>query len=305
MKISNGLIISIAAHLLLIVLVALNINFSNPEVRKTGPIKKINATAVNKKNVDELVKKIKKKDSDKKKKEVERLRKLKQQEEDIRKKRIEEENKVKQAKKRQADAERKRKVEEKKAADAKKKRITDEKARKKKVEEDRKKKLEADKKAKADAERKRKLKLAEEKKKREEEAKKKRIAEEKAAQEALEREMDMQMEADQAELDAAIRQQVLSEIERYNYIIQSKIKRNWIEPESKGECVFQIRLAPGGLIIGIAVISGDSLHCESGRRAINKSEPLPVPSDPKVFAEFKVRTFRLENKDENKENDDN
>jgi colicin import membrane protein len=295
MKFNSGLIISIAAHLLLIVLVALNYNFSKIEVKQSGPVQKINATAVNKKNVDDLVKKIKQKESDKKKKEVERLRKLKQQEEHIRKKRIEEENKVKQAKKKQAEAERKRKVEEKKAADAKKKRIADDKARKKKQEEDRKKKIEADKKAKAEAERKRKQKEAEEKKRKEEEAERKRIAEEKAAQEALEREMEAQMQAEQEEIAAAKQQFVMSEVDKYNTLIFQQIKRNWIAPEQKGKCSFRIRIASGGLILGITVVDGDSMHCESGQRAINKAEPLPMSKDPEVFAVLKNRYFLLEN----------
>jgi len=302
MKLERAIIISLLAHVAIVALLAFNFQFSKVDLsqnKQSSPTKQINATSVNSKNVEKLVKKLKQKDIDKKNKEIERLRKLKSEEERSRKRRIEEENKAAEAKKKQADSERKRKLEEKKAADAKKKRIADDKARKKKIAEDKRKKEEADKKAKAEAERKRKKKEADDKKKREEAARKKKEAEEKAAQEALEREMDQQMADEAAALAEANHQQVLTEVDKYNLLIRNKIKRNWIAPEQKGSCIFRIGIAPGGLITGITVLSGDSQHCDSGRRAINKSEPLPVSSDPDVFAVLKVRTFELENKSDN------
>ena len=175
-----------------------------------------------------------------------------------------------------------------------KKRIADEKSRKKKIAADKKvaenKKIEAEKKRKAEAERKRKKKIAEEKRKKEQ-AIKKKLAEEKAAQEAMENDMLRQMDEEAEALNVAKQQQVMSEVDKFVSLIQGKIKRNWIEPENQGYCIFSVTLAPGGLVIGVSVIQGDNLHCESGQRAIYKSEPLPVSNDPDVFAE--LRSIRL------------
>jgi len=304
MKLSKAIILSVVGHVIVIGLLLFNYQFSKVEVKQTKPGKQINAQAVSKKNVDQLVNKLKQKEIDKKNKEIERLRKLKQQEENIRKKRIEEENRVKKAKQQQADAERKREQEEKKAADAKKRRVADEKARKEKIALE-KKKAEVEKKRKEEAERKRKKKDAEEKekKRKEEAARKKKLAEEKAAQEAFEKELERQMAEETEALNAAKQQFVLTEVDKFNLLIRNKIKRNWIAPEQKGSCVFRINIAPGGLIIGINVLSGDTQHCDSGRRAIRKSEPLPVSTDPDIFAVLKVRTFELENKTEKEEYD--
>jgi len=296
MKLNKAIIISLVVHILMIALLAFNFQFSKVEIKQSKAPRQINATAVNSKNIERLVKKIKQKDIDKKNKELDRLRKLKKEEEKVRKKRIEEENKVKKAKQRQADAERKTKQEEKKTADAKKKRVADEKARKKKVAVEKKKKAEAERKrkakAKAEAERKRKKKEDAEKK-RKEAARKKKLAEEKAAQEALEKEMEQQMADEIAAINEVKQQQILSEVDKYVSLITGQIKRNWIKPEQLGYCIFRVRLAPGGLVIGVSVVQGDTQHCDSGQRAIYKAEPLPVSKDPDVFAELKLIKLTL------------
>ena len=294
MKLSTAIVVSLVAHILMIALLAFNFQFSKVEIKQTKAPKQMNATAVNADNVRKHIKKIKQKDIDKKNKEIERLRELKREEEKVRKKRIEEEQKVKKAKQRQKEAEQKRKQEEKKAADAKKKRIADEKARKKKIAADKKK---AEQKKKEEAERKRKQKIAEEKK-RKEDARKKKLAEEKAAQEALEKELEQQMAEEAAALNEVQQQYILTEADKYKLLIENKIHRHFIEPEQPGHCDFRIKIAPGGLIIGINVVGGDSLYCDTGRRAINKAEPLPMSTDPEVYAVLKELFFRLKNKEQ-------
>ncbi|WP_196141039.1 cell envelope integrity protein TolA [Aliikangiella sp. G2MR2-5] len=288
MNLKKAIIISIAAHIILLALLVANFQFSKIEVKPSGqPQPKINATAVNSKRVEQLVEKLKKERLDKSRKEKQRLEDLKKAEEAAKKRRIEEEKKAADARKKKEDAERKRKAEEKKTADLKKKRIKEEEEKKKKAEAERKKKAEAEKKRKAEEERKRKAK--------EEAERKRKEAEEKARQEALEKEMQAAMEAEAAELAAAHQQQVMSEVDKYNLLIEGKIKRNWFKPENPGDCTFRIRLAPGGLVIDIQVLGGDTAYCESGRRAILRAEPLPVSNDPDVFEVLKVRTFKLEN----------
>ncbi|MGB0495053.1 MAG: cell envelope integrity protein TolA [Kangiellaceae bacterium] len=184
----------------------------------------------------------------------------------------------------------KEKRKKKKAADDKKKRIADEKAKKEKVALEKKRKEE--KARAAEAERKRKEKIEADRKKKLEEERKRKEAE---AQAAMEREMELQMAAETEALNAAHRAQVMTEVDKYRLLIENKIQRNWIEPENKGFCNFRMKLAPGGLVLSVTSVSGDQLHCETGQRAIYKAEPLPVSSDPDVFAELKDSYFQLKN----------
>ncbi|MDH5433165.1 MAG: cell envelope integrity protein TolA [Gammaproteobacteria bacterium] len=137
---------------------------------------------------------------------------------------------------------------------------------------------------------------AERKKKEAEETKKRKEAEEKAAKEALEQEMLAQMEADVAELANARENQILTEIDKYKNLIDGKIKRNWIAPEIRGFCIFRLKLAPGGLLLTVEEVEGDSAHCESGQRAIYKSEPLPVPKEPDIFEQVRNIKLTLDNR---------
>ncbi len=284
MKLNKTIIISLVAHIILIALLAFNYHFSKVEVKQNKSIRSLKASMV---SSDSLVKKANKN----KNKKTEQLRKIKQQQDKKRKK----------EKQRKDEKDKKRKLKEKKQLEDKKKKKAKEKARKKKISAE---KLKREKKKKK--EKKRKSELAKKKKaleKKKEREKQKKLAEEKAAQQKLEKELQRQILEEKAMLNAAQEQYVLTEADKYNLLIRNKIKRNWIAPEQKGSCVFKIKIAPGGLIMGIDVISGNSQHCDSGRRAINKSEPLPMSSDPDVFAVLKTRTFELENKTEKQEYD--
>ena len=285
MKLSKSITISIIAHVLLIVLLALNFHFSKIKPKSSGPVRQMNATAVNAASVKSLLKNIKQKDINKKNKEIERLRKIQKQKDSERKKKLENQKKAEEKKRKKQAAEVIRKENEKKkkkAADDKKKRIADEKARKKKIASEKRKKEKQRKAAEAEKKRKAKEKAAADKKRKE--------AEEKAA---IEREMEMQMAAEAEALNAAHMQQVMTEVDKYRLLIENKIQRNWIAPENKGFCNFRMKLAPGGLVLNVTSVSGDQLHCETGQRAIYKSEPLPVSNDPDVFAELRDMYFQL------------
>jgi len=113
--------------------------------------------------------------------------------------------------------------------------------------------------------------------------------------------MEAQMDAEAAELDAAHQQQILSEVDIFNTRIQSKISNNWFKPEAKGYCDIRIKISQGGLVLNIEVIAGAATHCESGKRAIMRAEPLPMSKDPDAFAALKTRTFRLHNEKDDEE----
>jgi len=292
MKLSTAILISLVAHAALVALLMANFQFSPVEIKQSGtPQPQINAKAINSKRVEQLVSKLKQERLSKKREQEKRLQALKQAEEKARRKRLEEEKKAEDARKRRKKAEQTRIAEEEKVANLKKKRIKDEKARKKKAEAEKKRKAEADRKKKAEAEKRRKAKAEAERKR--------KAAEEKARMEAMEREMQAQMDAEAAELNAAHRQQVLNEVDKYVTLIRGKIYRNWIEPEHAGYCIYKLQVSPGGLVIGLSVVEGDPMHCESGQRAIYKSEPLPVSKDPDVFAELKSINLTLGEKKTN------
>lgn len=297
MKLNKAIVISIVAHLFLIALLAFNFHFSKIKPKASNNHRQMNATAVNAASVKNLLKNIKQKDIDKKNREIERLRKTRLKKEDERKKKLEQEKKAEDKKRRKIQAEDEKKNKKKIAADNKKKRIADEKAHNKKIALEKKKKEEKRKAAEAEKKRKAKEKAEAEKKRKKklEDERKRKEAEEQAA---MEREMDLQMAAETEELNAAHRQQVMTEVDKYRLLIENKIQRNWIEPEGKGFCNFRMKLAPGGLVLNVISVSGDQLHCETGQRAVYKSEPLPVSSDPDVFAELKDSYFQLKNSDD-------
>lgn len=296
MKFNHAILLSFIVHIGLVGLFVFSYQFSKIEQKQSAaPQSKINAKAINSKRVDQLVKKLKREQLDKKKNEVKRLNQLKKAEQASKRNRKEEERKADKARKQRKAAEKKRKLEEKKAADLKKKRLIEEKSRKKKAAEEKKKKAEQARKRKAE-EKRRKEKEAEKKRKAKAEAeRKKKAAEEKARQEAVEREMQAQMDAEAAELLEAYHQQVMSEVSKYAALIKGKIYRNWINPERTGSCLFKVKVSQGGLVIGVTVLEGNTQHCESGQRAIYKSEPLPVSKDPDVFAKLKSINLTLKN----------
>lgn len=299
MKLNTAILLSVIVHLGLMALLISNFQWSKPEIKQSGtPQPKINATAVNSKRVEQLVKKLKNERLTKKRQEQKRLDDLKKAEDDAKRRRIAEEKKAEEARKSRAQAEQRRKAEEKKAADLKKKREKEEVERKKKAEAEKRRKEEAERKRKADAEKRRKEEAERKRKAKEEAERKRKEAEEKARQEALEREMEAQMAAEAAELAAAHKQMVMSEVDKYVALIKGKITRNWIEPEKMGYCIFRISMAPGGLILSVSAVEGDPQHCDSGQRAIYKSEPLPVSNDPDVFAELKSIRLTLDNRSE-------
>lgn len=302
MKFTHAIIISFVVHLVLIGLLVFNFSFSKVEHKQSmsnNPKPKIMARAVNTKNVDSLVKKLKQQQVNDKRKQQQRLNELKKAEQEAKRKRKREEEKAANALKKRKQAEKQRIKEEKRAAALKKKRLKEEQERKKKAEAEKQRKIEAEHKRKQ-AEKQRKLeeeRKRKEKKRKEKERKRKEAAE-KARQEALQREMELQMQAETAALADAHQQQVMTEVDKFVALIRGKIERNWIEPEGEGYCVFKIKLSPGGLVLDVTATSGDTQHCTSGERAISKSEPLPVSKDPDVFELLKSINLTLDNRQE-------
>ncbi len=82
-------------------------------------------------------------------------------------------------------------------------------------------------------------------------------------------------------------------------LIRQKIEQNWNRPstvQGKLACTIRVNLIPGGdvMLVGVEKSSGNKIFDASAERAVHKSSPLPVPTDPQVFEKFRNFTFVFE-----------
>lgn len=87
-------------------------------------------------------------------------------------------------------------------------------------------------------------------------------------------------------------------VANYRDAIVSKIYGNWQPPtNSDGKSLrVTLKLSPTGAVLSTGIF-GDDPFSKSLREAINKSSPLPVPSDPELFQKsFASLTIKFEGK---------
>lgn len=132
---------------------------------------------------------------------------------------------------------------------------------------------------------------------------KKDVAKEKAAarakREKEKRELDayvaQRVQAEQArvraEVDAATRVQV----ERYQDMIRSKIRRKMrpLDVPETAEAEFKVTVLPDGTVMDVVLLksSGYKFYDDAAERAIHLAEPLPLPADAvlqKMFRELRL-----------------
>ena len=160
-------------------------------------------------------------------------------------------------------------------------------AKKKQAALDKKKRVAAEEKLKVDQENKR---IADAVIKRKADAEIKRKADlERRRKDKLEQELEAQM---QAEENTAREQIILTELQKYVALIKNKISRNWIISNQSGKCILEVKLASGGLVIGVREVGGEAAICRSAKAAVYKADPLPVSNDPAIFN--RMRTLRLD-----------
>jgi len=301
-------------HIIIATLLLMNVNFSFIKAPPKNQAPIINATIVNQKLFDDLAqRKNEKKQAEKKKIEEEKQRIQQEKQKAEEQRREKEEQRVqaqKEAERISAEkvlAEKKLKAQQKakkakKIADDKRKQQQAEQARK--IADEKRKQQQAEQ-ARKIADEKRKQQQAEQARKIAEEKRQKieaaaKVAKAKAEQEKerLRRaELDKQMDAQfEDAFSSAQSSKQLSEIARYQALIQNKISRNWqVEPSMKGKsCTLAIRLAPDGLVISVTRSSGDIKLCESAKRAALKATTLPIPKDPDISAQFRDFDIKLE-----------
>ena len=275
---SSG-VLSLILHIVIGALLIISFDFTpKPKSQVRKDVNVVQAVAVDKKQVELELARIKKVEEGKHKKEKKRLDDL--------------EKKAK-------NLEKKRKEEEKKLADTKKKKVAEEKKRK--VEQARVAKLEKQKKELED-----KRKLEEKKIKETEEKVAKLKAEEKALKEKEEEAKNLKAEEDETirrekELADAVAAEETAEQAEEDQVLSSRIESNITRSIERKfntaglanglECVLRVRLVPGGEVIDVSIesSSGDDIFDRRAVIATQKASPLPIPDDIATFERLGLR----------------
>lgn len=276
---------AIVFHATVIIALMVSFTFTGNEtvtLNKGKKIESIEAVAVDEKDIQKELDRIKQ--AERRKLEA---KKRKQREAAEKKQRAAE---AKKRKEREA-AEKKRQ-----AAEARKRKER-EAAEKKQREAEEKKRLAAIAAQKQEAERKRKEeeRLAELERKKREEADAKARQAEIARQEA---DMKAQREEDERQAQAQ-RQANQAKVDKYRALIKNEVTRKWrLPPGSSNElvCVVGVRLIPSGEVIDVKIIesSGDPNFDRSVEAAIKRAAPLQVPPvESGLFEEFRQFNFKF------------
>ena len=80
--------------------------------------------------------------------------------------------------------------------------------------------------------------------------------------------------------------------------VQQRIHDNWVRPVGSSEtkrCLIYLKVSPNGIVESAEFKEpcGDTAFEESVRTAIQRSSPLPLPSDPAVFQRNMVLNFQV------------
>ena len=133
---------------------------------------------------------------------------------------------------------------------------------------------------------------------------KRKLEKQQTAQEAEANKLaqDKQAIADRLAKQAASAQ--AGEVDKYKRMIQDRIRRNIVEPpnlQGNPEVEFDVRLLPGGDVMEGTVrlkrSSGNPAYDQAVERAILKSSPLPLPSDPSIFSMFRELNLKIRPKE--------
>ena len=281
--------LAVIMHLAIIMLMIFGLDWLNPpEPQKpTGRI--VQAQLVDTQELARLEAKKKQRELEQKQKaeaqrrEIERKKQaeLKRQQE----KKKAAEKKRREEKQRKAEAEKKRKLALQKKQQEKQKKLELE--RKRKIEEKKRKE-----KARKAAEAKKKAELA----KKKEAERKKALAEKKRKAEEAKRKVEQK--AREAELEAQwAAEKDARERDRITAAIKRKVQNSWLRPPATAtgnlEATVRVRLNEKGSVLLAQVVksSGNGAFDRSVVAAVNKADPLPMPTSPRLLAEFRDFTF--------------
>lgn len=101
--------------------------------------------------------------------------------------------------------------------------------------------------------------------------------------------------AERAAAEAIRQGKIISNATR---IIMRKVERSWIRPPGTQDglsATIRVNVIPGGSVKNATVVksSGNSGFDRSAELAVRKASPLPVPSDSKIFNQFRTFTFNF------------
>jgi colicin import membrane protein len=286
---SSG-VLSLILHLVLGTLLILSFDFTaKPKTQARKDVNIVEAVAVDKKQVELELARIKKVEEEKHRKERKRLDDLEKKASNLERKRKEEEKKLADTKKKKAAEEKKRKAEQARIAKLEKEKVELEKERKL---EEKKIKAAEEKVEKLKEEAAEKIKAAEEKKRKiaEEERIKREAAEKKKLEEELAADLAAEEAAEQASKDEVLISNIANNIKR---TIESKF--NKVGLEDGLECILHVRLIPGGEVIDVSIAesSGNDIFDRRAVNATQKASPLPVPDDVATFERLDLREINM------------
>jgi colicin import membrane protein len=284
---SRSFILSLALHLVLGAVIIFSFNFSSKPITPPKPMVDIvQASAVDKKQVDLELNRLKEIEDKKKADELKREQELVKKEADLKKKLEQEKKKLNEIQKKKEQE--RRKVEKEKLRLKKLEEEKKELEKKKKLEQEKKKKEAEKKKKEADQK-----KLEEEKKKKAEEEKQKakKEAERKTREKALQEELEAEQKAEQEAKD-------LSEIQKYQIRIARAIENrfNRLGLEEGLSCVILIRMIEGGKVVDASIVksSGNDLFDKRAETAVFSASPLPTPDETRLFEKMRNIRFTFE-----------
>lgn len=115
---------------------------------------------------------------------------------------------------------------------------------------------------------------------------------------AEQKEMESQMAAEKKALTAAKTTFDPHELDQYKALIIGRIHQAWIVPTDVNpdiSCELLVEVSPQGqaLKVEISRSSGDLGLDHSAQAAVYKAVPLPVPSDPKLFSQFRELRIKM------------
>jgi colicin import membrane protein len=263
--IARSMVVSILLHVLALGLLMVSLDLTPPIQPFLPQGEIIDAVAVEDKQVEQELAKLKEADQQKRDEELRKQREMERKAEELQKK--------------SNEAEQKRKEEEVRLADLKQKQEAEEKKRKEEEQ-----KLAEVKKQQEELKKQQEL---EQKRKQEELAKAEADRKKKEAEEALKK----QLAAEQAAQDKADMNIINQYVARITSAIQSEFNMTGLPPGLS--CVFQIRMSPTGDVITLRIdrSSGNTVFDTRAETAVRSAAPLPVPEDPRVFN--KMREIRL------------
>ncbi|MFC3185313.1 cell envelope integrity protein TolA [Shewanella intestini] len=296
-ELSVPLMISGAIHVGVIIFLIAGVNFDEKpkHITPAPSAPAVQAIVIDQKKVDERVARIKQQREDEARKEKARQDELDRRAREATKARELEQKKIKQleAQRKQKEIETKRANDAAKAAQLKQKQEREKAAKAESLRKQKEHEKKLAEQAAAKAAQKRKAEEAaakkaeqERKRKAEEERKRKAAAQAKAQQE---REMAEAMAAEQTALSKTRNKQVLSEVGKYQAMIQATIQRYIVFDSSmQGKsCRVFLRLARDGFVTASQTLDGDQVVCRAAKAAINKVGKLPMSAEPDVYEKLK------------------